>query len=106
MVILFSLITVGTKVKDYHIALYGDLQTQAGNEKIEDADFYIATQPEYDASVHERADSYRRNHYQTLPTYIRNAIDYPDSGRRYTDEEMEVSIELLRAICRRLRSSP
>ena len=96
----------GVRSIDYHIALYGDLQTQTGNEKIEDADSYIATQPEYDASVHGRADSYRRNHYHTLPTYIRNAIDHPDSGRRYTDEQMEVSIELLRDICRRLRSLP
>ena len=96
----------GVRSIDYHIALYGDLQTQTGNEKIEDADSYIATQPEYDASVHGRADSYRRNHYQTLPTYIRNAIDHPDSRRRYTDDQMEVSIELLRDICRRLRSLP
>ena len=96
----------GVKSVDYHIALYGDLQTQTGNAKIEDADLYIAAQSEYDASIHGRADSYRRNHYQTLPTYIRNAIDHPDSGRRYTDEQMEASIKLLRDICKRLRTSP
>ena len=38
--------------------------------------------------------------YQTLPTYIRNAIDHPDSGNTFTDEELNISIELLVELCR------
>ena len=41
--------------------------------------------------------------YKTLPTYIRNKIDYPDSQRVYTDAEFESAILLLRKSCGRLR---
>ena len=38
--------------------------------------------------------------YETLSTYIRNAIDHPDPiNRPYTSSELQRSIELLIAIC-------
>ena len=93
------------KSVDYHIALYGDFQTQTGKNRIEDADAELALQAEYDSSIHAKPDSFGRSTYNTLPTYIRNAIDHPDSGRRYTDAELELSIKLLRDACKRLRST-
>ena len=94
----------GVKSIDYHIALYGDFQTQTGKSRIEEADAHLAMQPEYDASIHEKLDAFGRNRYQTLPTYIRNAIDHPDSGRIYSESDLESSLLLLRSICKRMRS--
>lgn len=85
---------------DYHIELYGFLQTKSGCHRIEDCDEYIVQQPQYDAVKHQRLDSYHSSHYQTLPTYIRNAIDHPDSGRTYTEEDLKKSIILLIELCR------
>lgn len=95
----------GIKSIDYHIALYGDLQTQTGKSAIRDMDSYITTQPEYDTAMHGKIDTIHGS-YQTLPTYIRNAIDHPDSGRIYTSEELSLSLELLRKLCKRHRSTP
>lgn len=94
----------GVKSIDYHIALYGDFQSQTGKSRIEEADTHLAMQPEYDASIHEKLDAFGRNRYQTLPTYIRNAIDHPDSGRIYSESDLESSLLLLRSICKRMRS--
>ena len=85
---------------DYHIELYGYLQTKTGCHKIEECDAYIAKQKQYNASKHEKIDSYQKQHYQTLPTYIRNAIDHPDSKRSYTEEEFEESLKLLIELCK------
>lgn len=90
----------GVPTTDYHIELYGYLQTKTGCNRIEDCDSYIAGQPQYLAAKHERLDSFGSHHYQTLPTYIRNAIDHPDSGRTYTEEEFEESIKLLIELCK------
>lgn len=95
----------GVKSIDYHIALYGDFQVQTSKANIAAADSCIASQPEYIPAQHEKIDTYGPG-YTTLPTYIRNKIDHPDSPRSYTDEEFERSILLLRAICRRLRTTP
>ena len=90
----------GVPSTDYHIELYGQLQAKTGSQKIEDCDRYIAQQPQYNASIHSRPDSYSNHHYYTLPTYIRNAIDHPDSGRTFSDEELSTSISLLIELCR------
>lgn len=91
---------------DYHIALYGDFQMQTGKGSISAADAHIAAQPEYIQAQHEKLDTFGTTRYVTWPTYIRNKIDHPDSPRRYSDEEFEKSILLLRSICRRLRTAP
>ncbi len=91
----------GVPSTDYHIALYAYLQTKTGKHSISACDQYIAQQPQYDDSKHEKIDnSYPGHNYQTLPTYIRNAIDHPDNPRPYTDEELRTSIELLIKLCR------
>lgn len=87
---------------DYHIELYSYLQTKIGASSVSACDRYIASQrPYYDPLKHERIDnSHPRQQYQTLPTYIRNAIDHPDSGRTYTDAEFAESIKLLIELCK------
>lgn len=92
----------GVHTVDYHIALYGDFQLQTGKSAIAAADAEIEAQPEYVPVQHEKTDAYGSG-YKTLPTYIRNKIDHPDSPRVYTEEEFEKSILLLRNICGRLR---
>ena len=90
----------GVPSTDYHIELYAYLQMKTINHTIESCDAYIAQQPQYDRTKHEKLDGYRNHNYQTLPTYIRNAIDHPESGRSYTEEEFKASIELLIDLCR------
>lgn len=92
----------GVHTVDYHIALYGDFQLLTGKSVIAEADNEILLQPEYDSTQHEKIDTYRSG-YRTLPTYIRNKIDHPDSPRVYTNEDFEKSTLLLRRICGRLR---
>lgn len=90
----------GVPSTDYHIELYGYLQTKIGKYNITDCDNYISQQPQYDSSKHYKPDSFKQQNYKTLPTYIRNAIDHPDSGRTYTEEEFETSIDLLINLCK------
>lgn len=88
---------------DYHIELYGYLQSKTGSDTVKKCDEYIANQVCYDPFIHEKNDSYTKNghmtNYSTLPTYIRNAIDHPDSGRTFTEKELENSIKLLIDLC-------
>ena len=93
----------GVHTIDYHIALYGDFQLQTGKTSIVAADTEIQLQPEYEPAQHEKIDNTYGPGYKTLPTYIRNKIDHPDSPRVYTEAEFERSVLLLRSICGRLR---
>ena len=97
-----NFLAFGVYTVDYHIALYGDFQHQTGKQTIADADTELEAQPEYIPVQHEKIDTYRHG-YKTLPTYIRNKIDHPDSSRIYTETEFELSTLLLRSICARLR---
>lgn len=91
----------GVPSVDYHIELYGYLQIKTGNHSIEGCDRYISQQLQYNSNKHEKNDnSYPGHSYITLPTYIRNAIDHPDSGRTYTEEQLKTSIELLIELCK------
>jgi len=91
---------------DYHIALYGRLQLMTQKSRIIDCDGFISNSSDYDSTIHEKIDNTQYGNYSTLPTYIRNAIDHPDSGRQYTSEELHKSIELLRKLCYPYRNSP
>lgn len=89
---------------DYHIELYGWLQRKNGDLNVKQCDDYIKSQTQYDPSKHSKNSAYTNNGhtitYDTLPTYIRNAIDHPDPARSFTDEELKMSIELLMELCR------
>lgn len=91
---------------DYHIALYGRLQLMEQKHRITACDAFIAQHQEYNPTIHERIDNSQYGNYTTLPTYIRNAIDHPDSGRQYTPEDLHRSIQLLRKLCYPHRNTP
>lgn len=91
---------------DYHIALYGRLQLMTQMHRIADCDRYIVQHQDYNATLHEKIDNTQYGNYTTLPTYIRNAIDHPDSGRQYTQTELMNSIVLLRKLCHPYRNVP
>lgn len=91
---------------DYHIALFGYLQSRFGLDKIKDVDNYILAQPQYVPSIHHKPSHYtdrrtgRTRHYETLPVLVRNRIDHPDTAMPYTDAEFIESIKLLIELCR------
>jgi len=91
---------------DYHIALYGRIQLMEQIHSISACDTFIAQQQDYDPIIHEKIDNSQYGNYQTWPTYIRNAIDHPDSGRQYTPEDLHKSIQLLRKLCFPHRNTP
>lgn len=95
----------GVPTVELHIELYGYLQNKTGNHSIKSFDNYIAAHALYDAKIHAKQydytnDSGKTQSYRTLPTYIRNSIDHPDSIHSYTSEEFKTSIEFLIALCK------
>lgn len=92
--------------KEYHMQLFSAihriLQSDQSYQSISSVDDYIKNSPYYEEQKHKKEDS-SHGHYYTLPVYIRNAIDHPESGRVYTNEEITTSIELLRKLLGNLR---
>ena len=90
---------------DYHIQLYGKLQQKIVTLNslsycsVKRCDDYIKAQTEYTPSIHQKNSSFGSTTYDTLPTYIRNAIDHPDTTSGFTEEELKTSIELLIKLC-------
>lgn len=85
---------------DYHIELYGWLQQKRLLYTVKQCDRYIKSTLQYDVSKHEKISTFTRRDgstttYYTLPTYIRNCIDHPNSGTSFSDEELRTSINLL-----------
>ena len=73
----------------------------------QDIDAYIENQTAYyDPTIHEKIDNTRYGNFKTWPTYIRNAIDHPDSMRTYSETEFAKSIELLRLLCKNYTATP
>lgn len=91
---------------DYHIALYGRVQLMEQQHSIFACDTFISHHQDYDPTTHEKIDNSQYGNYKTWPTYIRNAIDHPDSGRQYTPEDLHKSIQLLRKLCYPHRNTP
>ena len=85
---------------DYHIALYGAIQTKYSRHSISSCDQFIETQcaPYYNAAIHGVVTNYGGTTYNTLPTKIRNHIDHPDNPYTFSDEELKISIKLMRDI--------
>ena len=86
---------------DYHIELFAALQQRRGSVDLKAVDQQILSSPVYDPTKHSKpfvcVDAKGVKHEdKTLPVYIRNGIDHPESGRTYTVEELRISIELLR----------
>lgn len=94
---------------DYHIQLYGYLQTLTNNtQSVKNCDDYIK---EYiirnnkEQGTYLKHDSHNNTQYQTLSTYIRNAINHPDDDKQFTENELETSIKLLIEIINAERSN-
>lgn len=90
--------------EEYHIELYGYLQYKNSLSSVKETDDFIKSNSKYDSMKHAKSYTYMRPNgniiiYETLPTYIRNAIDHPD-GRTYTQEELAASIKLLIELCK------
>lgn len=92
-------VAFGVPSIDYHIALYGAIQSKYNKHSIVSCDQFIESQtPYYDATKHHKATNYNSANYNTLPTSIRNHIDHPDNPYPFTEEELRTSIELMRTI--------
>lgn len=94
----------GVEKLDYHIQLFGALhsllQEMKGSkvdQSISSVDRYIMNHKFYDSSIYEREDL-SFHHYYTLPVYIRNAIDHPENKRLYSNQDLDISIGLMRNI--------
>lgn len=85
---------------DYHIELYGWLQDKESKNSVKSCDDFIKSKPQYDPVLHSKPSHFGSTTYDTLPTYIRNAIHHPDSGNTFTENELRTSIELLVELCR------
>ncbi|MFQ6371445.1 AAA family ATPase [Shewanella sp. YIC-542] len=85
---------------DYHIELYGWLQDKESKNSVKSCDTYIRSHPCFDLSKHQKSSGFGSTTYETLPTYIRNAIHHPDSGNVFTEDELRISTELLIELCR------
>ena len=84
---------------DYHIELYGWLQNKEQKNTIKSCDDFIKNNAVYNSAIHGKSSSFRTTTYDTLSTYIRNAIDHPHPSKTYTETELRTSIELLIQLC-------
>lgn len=90
----------GVVSSDYHNQLYAYYQSKNNLVSIASCDQAIKNSSHYDSLKHEKISNYKSTVYYTLPTYIRNAIDHPDNGNTYTDEELSKSVKLLIDLCK------
>lgn len=84
---------------DYHIELYGYLQNKNNLSTVKSTDNFIMNSPIFDSLSHTKVSSFGTTQYETLSTYIRNAIDHPDPTKSFTENELRTSIELLIQLC-------
>lgn len=104
--IAFSIIST-----DYHNQLYGQLQNLTNSsDSVKQCDKYILSKikKDKDNECYKRYSEHKKKSgeittYETLPTYIRNAIDHPATDKEYTEEELKKSIELLIKLCKLAR---
>ncbi|MGI9580822.1 AAA family ATPase [Chryseobacterium sp. RRHN12] len=80
---------------DYHIELYGLLQDKTNNNTVKSCDDFIKNSDEYNPVLHSKISTHNTTTYETLSTFIRNAIHHPDPARTYTERDLRISIELL-----------
>ena len=87
---------------DYHIALYGAIQSKYGVHYITDCDSKIEScVPFYNPAIHEKLTpnpNKPASPYKTICTKVRNHIDHPDTAPSYSEDELKESIKLMRSI--------
>lgn len=85
---------------EYHNQLYCQIQNRNNLSKVKACDDYIFHHHAFNPSLHMRHSGYGRVQYNTICSYIRNAIDHYDNGHVYTEEELRSSIQLMQEILR------
>jgi len=85
---------------DYHIELYGWLQNKESKHTIKSCDDYIKSKTEYSQTIHSKPSFFGSTTYDTLSTYIRNAIDHPSLSMTFSETELRTSIKLLIDLCK------
>jgi AAA domain, putative AbiEii toxin, Type IV TA system len=88
---------------DYHNELYGMLHERFQNEDIKDESRErikifdeVFLQGKHSQ---KRTYPYRGKAKEvTLPTYVRNCIHHPESGQKFSEEELSTSIKLMRTL--------
>lgn len=93
-------IVFGIATPEYHNQLYGQIQINNNLGRIKQADDYIKNHHCYNPHLHYKHSSNGTTTYDTLCSYIRNAIDHPDNGNLFSDEELVTSIQLMQEILR------
>lgn len=83
---------------DYHIELYGWLQDKESKNRVKSCDDFIKAHALYNPALHQKPSTYGAITYDTLSTFIRNAIHHPDPARVFSEAELKTSIELLMRI--------
>ena len=95
---------------DYHTLLYSAVQAKFNAETIKTCDNEILNSEFFKPNEHYKKYEYldkkanKARTYQTIPSYIRNAIHHPDDEHEFTEEELRSSIKLLRMILLKDRS--
>lgn len=99
-------IAFGIPTLDYFLALYNRVQDIAvkcdKQRNVKGCDEFIMNCELYDSSLAKK-DGYNGTTYDTLPTYIRNAISHPNSKRIINDYDVEKCIEFMRKLCEECR---
>ena len=85
---------------EYHNQLFCEIQNRTSRYTVAGCDAYIAGNQCFVAGVHGKQSTHGNTTYQTICSYIRNAIDHFDNGNSYTREELVLSIELMQQILR------
>ena len=86
---------------DYHIELYGWLQQKESKSSVKACDDHIKNHALYNPGIHAKSSfNPHGTTYDTLSTYIRNAIDHPHPSMTFTEGELRTSIELLIELCK------
>lgn len=85
---------------EYHNQLYCQIQNRNNLSKVKACDDYIFHHHAFNSCLHMRHSGYGRVQYNTICSYIRNAIDHYDNGHVYTEEELRSSIQLMQEILR------
>ena len=92
----------GLATYDYFLALYCRVQEMAHENgkrnSVRGCDEFIHEHNLFDDSMN-RPDDSTDTHYDTLPTYIRNALCHPNSTRIIGELDVERCIEFLRKVC-------
>lgn len=92
----------GLATYDYFLALYCRVQELADENgkrnTIDECDEFIQKHDLFNDDM-AKPDDFKKKHYNTLPTYIRNALCHPNSTRIIGESDLERCIEFLRKIC-------